>query len=390
MTFVNLKKDFPIPVRGVAHARALTIGRAFRASVRVCTPSICPEVVINFRQLRYFVGAVDAGSIKAASERLFVAQPALGAQIRLLEDEFGILLLDRHSRGVRPTKAGQVLYQKAVAILKEVECTRKEMVELGGGTNESLVFGVTPGIANTFASEILVLARDLMPTVRFSLAEELSHIMAEAVSRGDVDLALGYEVVDRPALKRIALLMEELTYVVSPSAPFLSSQPLGDPEAITLAAALEYPLVQAGEGDSTRRLIREEADRGSYPFKVVFQASSISAMRGIILDGKAVGIIPRAIVRDELASGALLWRRITHPTLYRTLYLIQPAGRQPLNAEESVHAFVKAVVLRFSEYQADLIRAVPNVADPLSGDWSGASREPFDLTASLATSDGLS
>ncbi len=320
------------------------------------------EDAINFRQLRYFVGAVDAGSIKAASEHLFVAQPALGAQIRQLEDEFGVVLLDRHSRGVRPTEAGQAFYQKAAAILKEVERARKEMMAFGSGASESLVFGVTPGIANTFASEILVLARDLMPTVRFSLAEELSHIMADAVGRGDVDLALAYEVVDRPTLRRTALLMEELTYVVSPDALFLSSLPIHDPGEITLASALEYPLVQAGEGDSTRRLIKEEAQRRSCPFKVMFQASSISAMRGIILEGRAAGIIPRAIVRDELESGALIWRRIVRPKLYRTLYLIQPESRQPLRAERSVRAFIKAVLGRFSEYQADLICSIPGDA----------------------------
>ncbi|CAM5197361.1 LysR family nitrogen assimilation transcriptional regulator OS=Castellaniella defragrans OX=75697 GN=HNR28_000906 PE=3 SV=1 [Castellaniella defragrans] len=305
------------------------------------------------------MNAVDAGSIKAASERLFVAQPALGSQIRQLEDELGVDLLDRHSRGVRPTQAGQILYRKAVAILKDLELTRQEMMALGGRVNEKLTFGVTPGIANVFASEILVLARDLMPTVQFSLTEELSHVMAQAVCRGDVDLALAYEVVERPTLKRSALLLEELAYVVSPSAPFLANIPVRDRREITLAAALEYPLVQAGEGDSTRKLIKDEAQRQSCPFKVVFQASSISAMRGIMLDGKAVGIVPRAIVRDELESGQLEWRRIVQPTLYRTLYLISSENRQPLRAEASIQAFVKAVVGRFSQYQADLIRPIP-------------------------------
>lgn len=308
---------------------------------------------------------MDAGSIKAASERLFVAQPALGSQIRQLESELGVDLLDRHSRGVRPTQAGHVLYLKAVAILRDMELARQEMMALGGLANEKLTFGVTPGMANVFASEILMLARDLMPAVQFSLSEELSHIMVEAVCRGSVDLALCYEVVGRPMLRRSALLREELTFVVSPNAPFLANLPVRNPHAITLAAALEYPLVQAGEGDSTRQLIKDEAQRQSLPFNVIFQASSISAMRGIMLDGKAVGIVPRAIVRDELESGQLVWRRIIEPTLYRTMYLISSENRKPLKAETAVQAFVKAVVDRFSQYQLDLIRSIPQGEESL-------------------------
>ena len=55
------------------------------------------------RQLRYFLTVAEAGSFTAAAERMHVSQPALGYQVKQLEARFGVALLERHSRGIRPT-----------------------------------------------------------------------------------------------------------------------------------------------------------------------------------------------------------------------------------------------------------------------------------------------
>ena len=82
---------------------------------------------MNLRQLKYFVEVVEAGNMTRAAEQLHVAQTALGMQIRQLEEDLGVALLVRHSRGVEPTKAGSLLHTRAVSILKEVEETRKDV-----------------------------------------------------------------------------------------------------------------------------------------------------------------------------------------------------------------------------------------------------------------------
>ena len=68
---------------------------------------------MNLRQLKYFVGVVEAGNMTRAAEQLHVAQTALGMQIRQLEEDLGVALLVRHSRGVEPTKAGALLLARA-------------------------------------------------------------------------------------------------------------------------------------------------------------------------------------------------------------------------------------------------------------------------------------
>lgn len=320
------------------------------------------EAAINLRQLRYFIRIVEAGSITRAARQLYVAQPALGSQVRLLEEELGISLLERHSRGIRTTTAGDLLYHRAQPILRDLESLRQEIMASGNGRQESLVLGVTPGIANVLGSGLLVQARDAVPTVHISLVEEMSYVLADAVMRADVDLALAYEVGDKPALRSTALLQEELVFVAEPSSPFWPQGESNGVAEITLAQAVSHPLVLADGRDPVRRLIETEAGRLACVFSVAYEASSISTMKNIILHGEAAGILPRGTVMAELRSGTLRMRRIVQPTLCRRLYLIERAQRQPLQAESAVLRFINAMVDQFAREQGDLVHDRHRVA----------------------------
>ena len=68
---------------------------------------------MQFRHLRYFVKVVESGSFSRAAGAIHVAQPALSQQVGELEERLGFTLLERSSRGVRPTAAGEILFREA-------------------------------------------------------------------------------------------------------------------------------------------------------------------------------------------------------------------------------------------------------------------------------------
>lgn len=93
-----------------------------RRNIRWCRmiESAVQRRSMDIRQLRYFLGVVHAKSTTGAAESLHVAQPAIGMQLRKLEDELGVKLLVRHSRGVVPTGAGEQLRKHATEILESL------------------------------------------------------------------------------------------------------------------------------------------------------------------------------------------------------------------------------------------------------------------------------
>ena len=93
---------------------------------------------MDLRRLRYFVVAAEELNFTSAAERLRIAQPPLSAQIKQLENEFGVLLLDRRGRGVRLTDAGNVLLEEALRIFIQLEQTVRIVERVGSGKAESI------------------------------------------------------------------------------------------------------------------------------------------------------------------------------------------------------------------------------------------------------------
>lgn len=280
-----------------------------------------------------------------------MAQPALGLQIRQLEQELGVELLTRHSRGVMPTEAGSLLLERARVILSMVEEAKRDVRALGGARSETLTLGLTPSIMLLLGPDVLISAREEMPNVYLSIVEELSFLLLEAIERGEVQVALAYDVPERPGLERQAVLEEELLLVSKPG-----SEPVGD--TIPLADALKLDLVQAGERDMVRRIIRTAAERLSLPVRVAYEVQSVTAMRAMACRGAAASIMPYGIAVEELKSGRLIGRRIVEPILQRTLYLVRPAGQPPFRCGAEIDRFLGTIAQRLVHSLGPLAKAL--------------------------------
>ena len=102
---------------------------------------------MELRHLTYFVAVAEERSFTRAAERLWVAQPGLSTQIRRLEAELGVQLLERHPRGVEPTAAGELLLERARAALAAAEVARNTGHDLQAGLVGSIRVGLATGAA---------------------------------------------------------------------------------------------------------------------------------------------------------------------------------------------------------------------------------------------------
>ncbi len=287
----------------------------------------------------------------AAAERLGLAQPALGAQIRQLEEELGVKLLLRHSRGVSPTQAGQLLQERARAILTEVDRTRTDMRMLGRRTQDHLVLGVNPSIVLILGAELIMRARTEMPNVSMSLVEERTPVLLDALDRGQINVAFLYNVADRPGLERRAMVEEDLLLVTGPG-----KEPV--PDKVSFAEALEHELVIAGSRGVIRRIVEDEARRLSLRVRLALEVHSVTSMRAMIARGEAASIMPFSLAAEALCSGELLGRRIDRPALTRTLYIVRPSEREPFAHEAEITAFLDRMVDMLVERVAPFARSL--------------------------------
>jgi len=289
---------------------------------------------MNLRQLRYFVSVVDAGNMTRAAEQLHVAQTALGMQIRQIEEDLGIALLVRHSRGVSPTKAGNLLYARALEILRLVEEARKEVSAAEREDSEAIRFGITPALMLIAGTELALTVRQNLPQVLLSVVEAMSHVLIESLTREEVDFILCYDVPDLPQLARTALLQDDLVLVTQPGPH------MGEP--IAFVDALDESLAMPEAGDSVRAVATRTARDLGLELKVAYEVRSISAMKSLVARGAASSILPYFSVIDEVKAGALDARPIIMPSLRRTLFLASSKQRGPFRNEAGLTGAVRA------------------------------------------------
>jgi LysR family nitrogen assimilation transcriptional regulator len=297
---------------------------------------------MNLRQLKYFIGVVEAGNMTRAAEQLHVAQTALGMQIRQLEEDLGIALLVRHSRGVEPTKAGKLLHSRALEILRAIEETRREVSACEREQSESIRLGITPALMLAVGSEIVVTVRERLPQVFLSISEAMSHVLIETLSRGEVDFILCYDVPDLPQFSRVALLQDDLVLVTLPGR-------VRNGEDIAFVDALEERLAMPEPGDSVRTVVQRAASDLGLELTVTYEVRSVSAMKSLVSRGAASSILPYFSVADEVQAGKLDARRIVTPALRRTMYLSSSKQRGPFKNEAGLTGAIRASLLGLVE-----------------------------------------
>ena len=188
---------------------------------------------MELRQLEYFCRIADTGSIHEAARRLNLSQPPLSYQLRQLEEELGVRLFERGSRGVTLTEAGKLLYARAESLLDYADSTRQEVSE--AGRRRVLRLGVTSSTAGVLVPEI---ARFLSrcPEVSFQLREGSSYTLLQYVQEGIIDLSIARTPLNLESMDALPLGREPMLAVSHPTAPL----PEG---ALTLEALLGRPLI---------------------------------------------------------------------------------------------------------------------------------------------------
>ena len=147
---------------------------------------------MDLRSLRLYLAVLEHGSITKASENVHVAQPALGLHIRKLEEELGLSLLERHSRGIRATEAGALLAKHAEVILRYADQAKEEMTNYAKVPSGNVSIGLTPTAREAVAVSLVErVSRDL-PAVHLTVKEALSEMLVEYLLDGRVDAALIY------------------------------------------------------------------------------------------------------------------------------------------------------------------------------------------------------
>jgi DNA-binding transcriptional LysR family regulator len=155
---------------------------------------------MELRHLRYFVAVAEALSFRRAAEKLNLAQPPLSAQIKALEEELGVRLLDRTTRSVGLTPAGRVFLEEARNVLLASVQAERRAQDAAHGLAGTLRLGVIAPAANARLAQVLSRFRQQFPNVQLSIFDLTTPDQLRRLRENELDAALVRPPVAFPQL----------------------------------------------------------------------------------------------------------------------------------------------------------------------------------------------
>lgn len=257
---------------------------------------------MTLEQLKMLVKIAETGSVLAAAEVLHRTQPTVSVAIRKLEDELGVLLLDREQYRATLTTAGLQLCQKARTILKHAEDFSSLARHLAIGNEPELHLAIEASCPLPLVLKILRESEKKYPQTEFNLQVENIWGALEKLQYGEVDLAISPWFEDLPELDSIPLLR---TWLIAVAAPGFC------PDDIELTLDEMKQHVQVVVRDSSRKPQQQKSygvlDDGRH-----WVVSDHLTKKELILARMGWGKLQEHLITEELASGALVPLEIIH------------------------------------------------------------------------------
>lgn len=281
-------------------------------------------------QLRSFVAVAEDGTLARAALRLFSSQPSVSAHIKALEDELGIPLFERSSRGMQITPDGEALLEKAYAILRETNALNTLARDLQTSPSGKLVIGVNTGLEDLAIDRIAeVIYRD-NPSLQIELKHSSSGFIKNSVLAGEIDVGFFEGIVDSPKILSARFQENRVLVVASPKfKDALNTKEWKDLEKL--------PWLFKTPECSYFRLMEQIVKANELELNQRFIVDEDATCLRFVKNGIALSIMGESIVREQLEEGSIIaWDQFEYNLDHNVICLGQRFH------ERGIQAFLKA------------------------------------------------
>ncbi|HTW11478.1 MAG TPA: LysR family transcriptional regulator [Solirubrobacteraceae bacterium] len=281
---------------------------------------------MELRQLRYLVALAEEQSFTRAAQREHIAQPALSQQIQKLEQEVGLALVERTTRRVTITDAGQTLVARARRVLAELESARQELDAVRGVQTGHVRVGAMSTMGPVDITQVIARFHEQHPHVELTVREDNSDALAEMLRVDAVDLAFlsVTERVESHGLGLFRILLEELVVVLP------ADHPLAGREKIRMAELAREDFITYRQGARLRELLDSAAAQAGFEPTIILESNESRRIRRLVGRGLGVAILPRshAVGTSDAMSNRIVTPHLVEPALARDITIAWRADRR--------------------------------------------------------------
>ena len=305
---------------------------------------------MNLRDLRYLVALAELRHFGKAAEACFVSQPTLSTQIRKLEDELGVALIERAPRRVMLTPIGRNVAERAQRILAEVSELREAAQRFRDPEAGTLRLGIFPTLGPYLLPHVIPQVRERFPQLELLLVEEKTEILLQQLREGRLDAAILAMPLHDDQL-HAQFLFEEPFLLAVPK-----THPLSSHEKISLEDLGRESLLLLEDGHCLRDQALDVCHLAGAGEKSGFRATSLETLRQMVASGVGITLLPKLAVAPPIPA--------SHDIALLPFHAPQPHRRIAMGWRRSsaMGEFLHELATVFAQKPAALLNAAPMAA----------------------------
>ena len=268
----------------------------------------------DLESLRVFTAVVEHGSIAAAAQTMHIVASAASRRISELEADAGTPLFERHSRGVRPTPAGQTLYRHAKRIFEQFQQAEGEIAEYTEGIRGHVRMAVNFTTMVHYLPQELHRFLSANSAIKIDLIEKTSDLVVRMVEDRTVDFGICSFTERLERLSTLPYRVDKLAFIVP------KHHRLAGRASLRFEEALDEDFVGMQDGASIHTLCKRAAAACGRRLKLRIQVTNFEAVRNMVAEGLGIGLLPEIGI-PEPAQG-LIKIGLDEPWAERTLHIV--------------------------------------------------------------------
>ena len=257
---------------------------------------------MNLRDLRYLVALADHKHFGRAAAACFVSQPTLSTQIKKLEDELGVALVERAPRHVMLTPAGRDAAERARVVIAEVEQMKEAARRTQNPEAGTVRLGIFPTLGPYLLPHVVPRIRQRFPQLELLLVEEKTDVILRQLREGKLDAGVLALPLHDDQL-HTEFLFEEPFLLAVPE-----SHPLAARDTLTMRDLSQESLLLLEDGHCMREQSLDVCHLAGASEKTGFRATSLETLRQMVAPSRDIRLVP---FRDPPPTRriAMIWRR---------------------------------------------------------------------------------
>lgn len=305
---------------------------------------------MNLRDLRYLVALAEHRHFGRAAEACFVSQPTLSTQIKKLEDELGVALVERTPRKVLLTEVGREIAERAREVLNEIEQIRAIARRTRDPESGTVRLGIFPTLGPYLLPHVVPEVRARFPKLELLLVEEKTETVLRLLREGKLDAGVLALPIHEDSL-HAEFLFEEPFLLAVPE-----SHPLAHRHGLKLGDLADQSLLLLEDGHCLRDQALEVCHLAGASEKTGFRATSLETLRQMVAANVGITLLPTLAVKPPIAptDNVQLVEFRGHPPSRRIAMVWRKSS--------AMAGFLKRLAEVFKALPKDLLQPRPSAA----------------------------